>query len=60
MNRRSSGPRLATLANHTHSVCLVAGEKKLEGVLGALRGRFLNTLVIDEPTAEALMVEAGS
>src|SRR5690606_4841439 len=60
MNRRSTGPDLAALANHRHSVCLVAGEKKLEGVRGALRGKFLNTLVIDEPTAEALVVEAGS
>ena len=57
MNRRSSGPDLASLALHRHSICLVAGEKKLEGVKGALRGRFLNTLVIDEPTAEALMAQ---
>ena len=60
MNRRSSGPDLAALASHRHSVCLVAGEKKLEGVKGALRGSFLNTLVIDEPTAEALMAETES
>lgn len=59
MNRRSSGPDLASLAEHPHSICLVAGEKKLDGVRGALRGRFLNTLVIDEPTAEALMAEEG-
>lgn len=59
MNRRSSGPDLASLAGHKHSVCLVAGEKKLEGVKGALRGRFLTTLVIDEPTAEALMADEG-
>lgn len=59
MNRRSSGPDLASLAKHKHSVCLVAGEKKLDGVRGALRGGFLNTLVIDEPTAEALMAHEG-
>lgn len=59
MNRRSSGPDLASLASHKHSVCLVAGEKKLDGVLGALRGGFLTTLVIDEPTAEALMKRQG-
>lgn len=59
MNGRSSGPDLASLAGHQHSVCLVAGEKKLDGVKGALRGRFLNTLVIDEPTAEALMATEG-
>ncbi|HLV10863.1 MAG TPA: sugar-binding domain-containing protein [Trueperaceae bacterium] len=55
MNGRSSGPDLAALASHDHAVCLVAGEKKLPGVVGALRGGFLGTLVIDEPTAEALL-----
>ncbi len=55
MNRRSSGPDLAGLARHQHSVCIVAGEKKLAGVRGALKGAFFNTLIIDEPTAEALV-----
>ncbi|MBX3141192.1 MAG: helix-turn-helix domain-containing protein [Trueperaceae bacterium] len=55
MNLRSSGPELATLADHQHAICLVAGEKKLPGLLGALRGGFLNTLIIDQPTAELLV-----
>ncbi len=60
MNGRSSGPDLASLASHRHAVCLVAGENKIPGVVGALRGGFLNTLVIDEPTAEALLAQAAS
>src|SRR5690606_10093368 len=60
MNGRSSGPDLASLASHRHAVCLVAGENKIPGVVGALRGGFLNTLVIDEPTAEALLVQGAS
>jgi deoxyribonucleoside regulator len=55
MNQRSSGPELSTLAKHRHAVCLVAGEKKLDGVRGALHGGFLTTLVIDEPSAELLV-----
>src|SRR5690606_24791401 len=54
LNRRSSGPELASLARHRHAVCLVAGEDKLAGVRGALRGGFRNTLEIDEPSAAAL------
>ncbi len=55
MNGRSSGPDLGSLAGHRHSVCVVAGENKIPGVVGALRGGFLNTLVIDSPTGEALL-----
>ena len=55
LNSRSSGPPLASLAKHRHAVCLVAGDDKIEGVRGALRGRFFNTLVIDEPSADALL-----
>ncbi len=55
MNGRSSGPDLASLANRRHAVCVVAGENKIPGVVGALRGGFLNTLVIDSPTGEALL-----
>ena len=59
MNGRSSGPDLKSLAGHEHAICVVAGEKKIPGVVGALRGGFLNTLVIDSPTGEALLRRAG-
>lgn len=55
MNGRSSGPDLRTLAGHDHAICVVAGENKIPGVVGALRGGFLNTLIIDSPTGEALL-----
>lgn len=55
LNGRSSGPDLGSLAGHRHAVCLVAGSDKVEGVRGALKGGFLNTLVIDEPSAESLL-----
>ena len=59
LNRRSSGPDLGALSKHRHTVCLVAGGDKVDGVRGALNGGFLNTLIIDEPSAEALL-ERGS
>ena len=55
INKRSSGPDLKTLAGHTHAVCVVEGTHKRPGILGALAGRFMNTLIIDEPTAVSLL-----
>jgi len=55
INRRSSGPDLATLADHPHAICVVEGTYKRQGILGALAGRFMNTLIIDEPTAKSLL-----
>lgn len=58
MNLRSTGPDLASLRNHPYSVCVVAGSSKLHALRGALAGRFMNTLVIDEGTALRLAREA--
>ena len=54
MNQRSSGPDLASLAARGTSICIVAGEKKAPAVRAALAGRFMNTLIVDEPTAALL------
>jgi deoxyribonucleoside regulator len=58
MNQRSSGPSLASLATRRHSVCVVAGASKVDAVRGALTGGFMNTLIIDEPTASLLLTAA--
>lgn len=55
MNDRSCGPSLAEVADHKHSICIVTGRRKREAVLGALRGKFMNTLVIDERVARTLL-----
>lgn len=60
MNKRSTGPDLASLRNHPYSVCVVAGANKLPALRGALAGRFMNTLVIDEGTAVRLAREADA
>jgi deoxyribonucleoside regulator len=54
MNARSSGPSLASLSEHAHTIGIVEGVRKREGILGALHGSFMNTLIIDEPTARSL------
>ncbi len=55
INKRSSGPDLSALSDHTHAICVVEGTHKRQGILGALNGRFMNTLIIDEPTAISLL-----
>lgn len=54
-NRRSTGPDLDGLKNHPYAVCVIAGASKLEALRGALRGGFMNTLIIDEGTARRLL-----
>jgi len=54
MNQRSSGPDLIALGARKASVCIVAGEKKAAAVRAALTGGFVNTLIVDEPTARLL------
>lgn len=55
MNQRSSGPDLGTLAKHPYTVCVVAGRDKVQALRGALAGGFMNTLIVDESVARALM-----
>ncbi|WP_250453997.1 sugar-binding transcriptional regulator [Caballeronia sp. ATUFL_M2_KS44] len=55
LNRRASGPDLGLLRRAKHTLCVVSGRRKVEGVRGALRGGFIKELIIDEPTARALL-----
>ena len=58
LNRRSTGPELSKLGQHPYSICVIAGANKLEALRGALKGRFMNTLIIDDGTARRLMRES--
>jgi deoxyribonucleoside regulator len=58
MNERSSGPDLAQLGRQGHAVCLLVGEKKARAAAAALCGGFIRTLIVDEPTARALLLAA--
>lgn len=59
MNKRSTGPDLRSLAEHPYSICVVAGRNKVGALQGALRGGFMNTLIIDEGTAVELVGNAA-
>jgi DNA-binding transcriptional regulator LsrR (DeoR family) len=55
LNARASGPDLKLLQRARHSICVVSGTGKVQGLRAALRGGFINELVIDEPTARLLL-----
>ena len=59
MNQRSSGPDLIALGARKAAVCIVAGEKKAAAVRAALTGGFMNTLIVDEPTARLLLPDGA-
>lgn len=58
LNRRSTGPDLGALEKHPYAVCVIAGASKLAALQGALKGGFMNTLIIDEGTARRLLQAA--
>lgn len=55
LNARASGPALALFQQATYSVCVVSGKSKVYGLRAALRGGFINRLIVDEPTARELL-----
>jgi len=55
LNARSSGPDLGCFQRAAHSICVVSGTGKLPGLKAALRGGFINELIIDEPSARLLV-----
>ncbi|TSB48522.1 sugar-binding transcriptional regulator [Alkalicoccobacillus porphyridii] len=55
LNSRTIGLQLEELKQKQHSIAMAVGKEKVEAVLGALRGGYLNTLFIDEELAEGLL-----
>ena len=55
LNSRTSGPDLELFRRARHSICVASGRGKVEGLRAALRGGFVNELIIDEPTARLLL-----
>lgn len=51
LNRRASGPTPRELRQIPRRLCVVAGDHKVPGVLGALRAGVVTDLVVDERTA---------
>jgi DNA-binding transcriptional regulator LsrR (DeoR family) len=54
MNERASGPNLA-LFQRKHGICVVSGLAKVKGLYAALKGNLMTELIVDEPTARALI-----
>lgn len=55
MNDRATGPRLAELRRIPQRLAVVAGRGKLAALRGALEGRLMTDLVVDEGTAWRLL-----
>lgn len=54
INQRCSGPDL-DLFSKTKGICVVSGLAKIPGLHGALRGKMMTELIVDEPTIRALV-----
>jgi deoxyribonucleoside regulator len=54
MNERASGPNLE-LFQRKYGICVVSGLAKVRGLYAALQGNLMTELVVDEPTARALI-----
>ncbi|MBN2044355.1 MAG: hypothetical protein JW757_04975 [Anaerolineales bacterium] len=54
INQRASGPNL-DLFQSKHGICVVSGLAKVRGLHAALKGKLMSELIVDEPTARALV-----
>lgn len=54
LNQRASGPQL-DLFQRKHGLCVVSGLGKVSGLQAALRGKLMKELIVDEPSARALL-----
>lgn len=59
INSRASGPDL-DLFRQKHGVCVVSGLAKVRGLHAALKGKLMSELIVDEPTARALIKQFSS
>jgi len=54
MNRRASGPNLDLFRNK-YGICVVSGLAKVRGLHAAMTGKLMSEIIVDEPTARALL-----
>lgn len=54
LNSRASGPNLK-IFQQSYGICVVSGLAKVGGLHAALRGKLMSELIVDEPTARALV-----
>jgi DNA-binding transcriptional regulator LsrR (DeoR family) len=58
LNRRSTGPSLDVIKAVPRRICVIAGASRLPSLKGALAGKYISDLIIDDATAEALLQDA--
>lgn len=58
LNQRATGPSLELLADVKRRICIVSGTSKIDSLRGALAAGLVSDLVIDEPSARALLTRA--
>jgi DNA-binding transcriptional regulator LsrR (DeoR family) len=55
INKRSTGPSLDVIRSVPRRICVIAGVNRIPSLKGALAGKFVSDLIIDDGTAEALL-----
>jgi DNA-binding transcriptional regulator LsrR (DeoR family) len=55
LNRRSTGPSLDVIRSVPRKICVVSGISRIPSLRGALAGKYISDLIMDEGTAEALL-----
>jgi deoxyribonucleoside regulator len=55
LDDRTIGLTLQEMRRISHKICVASGEDKVEGILGALRGKLVDVLVTDEEVAHRLL-----
>jgi deoxyribonucleoside regulator len=58
LNNRTIGIELEELRKKEFSILAAGGKKKVDAILGAIKGRYPNVLVTDQYTAKALLEKA--
>lgn len=59
LDERTIGLDLAHLVDMEYAIAIAGGKEKAAGILGALRGQFVNVLITDEDSANHVLELAG-
>lgn len=57
LSERAIGITLEQLRNKEYSICVASGQEKIMALLGALRGGYINVLIVDDATARSILIE---
>jgi DNA-binding transcriptional regulator LsrR (DeoR family) len=58
LNCRSTGPSLDVIRSVPRKICVVSGISRIPSLRGALAGKYISDLIMDEGTAEALLQDS--